>query len=147
MNIKTLTPDLSVMPQVTETNIAELAGRGFKSIICNRPDDESPDQPAWAAINAAARSHGMETRHIPVTAAQIGDDDVAAFAEALRDLPSPIAGYCRTGTRAAILWALADEGPQSADERIRIAASQGYDLEAFRARIGRSIRPPSSKPA
>ena len=147
MNIKMLTPALAVMPQVSETDIAELAGRGFKSIICNRPDGESPDQPAWATIDAAARSHGMEARHIPVIASKISDDEVAAFAEALRDLPSPIAGFCRTGTRAAILWALANEGSQGADERIRVAASQGYDLEPLRARIERSTRPPSSKPA
>ena len=135
MNIKMLTPNLSVMPQVGEADIAELYRRGFKSIISNRPDCEAADQPAWAAIAAAADSHGMDARHIPVVASQIDDADVAAFAAALRDLPTPIAAFCRTGTRAALLWALANEGSQSADERIRIAASQGYDLEPFRARI------------
>ena len=135
MKSKMLTPDLSVMPQVSETDIAELSRRGFKSIISNRPDGEDAGQPAWTAIATAAHSHGMEARHIPVVAGQIDDDDVAAFAVALRDLPTPIAAFCRTGTRAALLWALADEGSQSADERIRIAASQGYDLAPFRARI------------
>ena len=135
MKSKMLTPDLSVMPQVSETDIAALSRRGFKSIISNRPDGEAADQPAWTAIATAAHSHGMEARHIPVVAGQIDDDDVAAFAEALRDLPTPIAAFCRTGTRAALLWALANEGSQSADERIRIAASQGYDLAPFRARI------------
>ena len=33
MKSKMLTPDLSVMPQVSETDIAELSRRGFKSII------------------------------------------------------------------------------------------------------------------
>ena len=135
MNSKMLTPDLSVMPQVSETDIAELSRRGFKSIISNRPDGEAAGQPAWTAIAAAADSHGMEARHIPVVASQIDDDDVAAFAAALRDLPTPIAAFCRTGTRAALLWALANEGSQSADERIRIAANEGFDLEPFRARI------------
>ncbi|MEO6113580.1 MAG: TIGR01244 family sulfur transferase [Sphingomicrobium sp.] len=144
MNIKTLAPDLSVMPQVSQTDIADLARRGFKSIIGNRPDGEAPDQPTWSAIATTVHSHGMEARHIPVVASQINDSDVAAFAAALRDLPTPIAAYCRTGTRAALLWALANEGTQSADERIRIAASQGYDLEQFRARIERSTSTPSS---
>jgi len=135
MKSKMLTPDLSVMPQVSEADIAELSLRGFKSIISNRPDGEAGDQPAWTAIAAAAHSHGMEARHIPVVAGQIDDDDVAAFAAALRDMPTPIAAFCRTGTRAALLWALANEGSQSPDERIRIAAAQGFDLEPFRARI------------
>ena len=135
MKTKLLTPDLSIMPQVSETDIAELSRRGFKSIISNRPDGEAAEQPAWATIAAAAHIHGMEARHIPVVAGQIDDNDVAAFAAALRDLPTPIAAFCRTGTRAALLWALANEGSQTADERIRIAAAQGYDLEPFRARI------------
>ena len=147
MTLKPLTADLSVMPQPSEADIAELARRGFKSIIGNRPDGEAPDQPAWAAIALAARSHGMEARHIPVVASKIGDDDVAAFARALRDLPTPIAAFCRSGTRAAILWAGASEDSQSVDERIRVAASQGYDLEPFRALIKRSNASPTSKTA
>ena len=146
MIIKPLTPDLSVMPQVSEADIAELARQGFKSIIGNRPESEAPEQPAWTTIAAAAQSHGMKARHIPVVASQIGDDDVAAFAAALRDLPTPIAAFCRTGTRSTILWALANDGSHSANERIRIAAAQGYDLEPFRARIESAQTLPASKP-
>ena len=62
MKSKMLTPDLSVMPQVSETDIAELSCRGFKSIISNRPDGEAADQPAWTAIAAAADSHGMKAQ-------------------------------------------------------------------------------------
>ena len=88
----------------------------------------------------------MKARHIPVVASQIGDDDVAAFAAALRDLPTPIAAFCRTGTRSTILWALANDDSHSANERIRIAAAQGYDLEPFRARIESAQTLPASKP-
>ena len=135
MKSKMLTPDLSVMPQVSEADIAELSRCGFRSIISNRPEGESPDQPEWSAIAAAAHRHGMAARHIPVVASQIDDEDIAAFAAALRDLPTPIAAFCRTGTRAALLWALANEVSLTADERLRIAAAQGFDLAPFRARI------------
>lgn len=135
MKSKMLTPDLSIMPQVSEADIAELSRCGFRSIISNRPDGEASDQPAWTAIAAAAHRHGMAARYIPVVASQIDDNDVAAFVAALRDLPTPITAFCRTGTRAALLWALANEDSLSADERIRIAAAQGFDLEPFRARI------------
>ena len=135
MKCKMLTPDLSVMPQVSESDIAELSRLGFKSIISNRPDGESADQPAWTAIAATADRCGMQARHIPIVASQVDADDVAQFAAALRDLPTPIAAFCRTGTRAALLWALSKEDLRSANERIGVAAKEGFDLEPFRARI------------
>lgn len=135
MIIKTLTSGLSVMPQITEADIATLAARGFKSIIVNRPEDEGDDQPRAEALAAAANRQGMETRYIPVVSSKISADDVAAFKAALQELSAPIAAFCRTGTRSTILWALANNEALSADERIRIAAAQGYDLEPFRSRI------------
>ena len=36
------------------------------------------------------------------------------------------------------MWALANDGALTADERIRTAARAGYDLEPFRARMGDS---------
>lgn len=135
MNLKTLTPDLSVMPQIKAADLEELARRGFRSIIGNRPDGEAPDQPRWTDVKAAALAAGMEAVHIPVVASQIGEADIRAFREAIERLPKPIAAFCRTGTRSAILWALANKPSKSAEERIRIAKSQGYDLEPFRMRL------------
>ena len=135
MNLKPLTSDLSVAPQITLEDVAELAAAGYRSIISNRPDGESPDQPDWSSIKAAATGHGMEARHIPVIASQISDADVDKFREAYRLLPKPIAAFCRTGTRAALLWALANEASLSVDERMTIVGEQGYDLNPFRPRL------------
>ena len=132
MQINRLTPDLAVGPQIAEDGVDTIAARGFRSIIGNRPDGEAPDQPAFAALEAAARRHGLETRHIPVVASRIGADDVEQFREALRDLPKPIYAFCRTGTRSTLLWALANPDTLTADERIGTAAAQGYDIAAFR---------------
>lgn len=135
MIINPLTADLSVMPQVSEADITELARRGFKSIIGNRPEGESPDQPRFTDLKAAAMAHGMEAVHIPVVASAIGGEDIKAFREAVEDLPKPIAAFCRTGTRAALLWALANETSLTVDERIAVAAKARIDLEPFRARL------------
>ena len=137
MNLKPLTADLSVTPQIEPSEIAELAARGFKSIIGNRPEGETPEQPAWSSLAAQAEQHGLAALQIPVTVDQIGAADVERFAHALRELPKPIAAFCRTGTRAAMLWALANPQGQTADERIRIAADQGFDLESLRGRLER----------
>lgn len=68
---------------------------------------------------------------------QITDEQVAEFRDALETLPKPIAVFCRTGTRAALLWALANQANLTVDERIAIAAKEGYDLEPFRQRLSR----------
>ena len=133
MKLAILTPNLSALPQPTPEDIGELADRGYRSIIGNRPDDETPDQPKWNDLKAAALARGMEAVHIPVVASQIGGANIRAFREALERLPKPIAAFCRTGTRSTLLWALANEASLTTDERIKIAAKEGYDLEPFRA--------------
>jgi sulfide:quinone oxidoreductase len=40
MDIKELTANLSVSPQILGTEIESIAKAGFKTIICNRPDGE-----------------------------------------------------------------------------------------------------------
>ena len=135
MNLRPLSPDLSVTPQIAVADVADLAARGVKSIIGNRPEGEAPDQPDWSSLVAEAERHGMSARQIPVVPGQIGPEDVERFAEALRDLPTPIAAFCRTGTRSAMLWALANRDSLSVDERITAAAAQGYDLLPLRGRM------------
>ena len=135
MTIKPLSPDLSVMPQIEVAEIADLAARGFKSIIGNRPEGEAPDQPAWSSLVAEAARHGMSTWQVPVVPGQIGPDHVDQFAAALREMPKPIAAFCRTGTRSAMLWALANPEGMSVDQRIATAAAQGYDLAPLHARM------------
>ena len=148
MILKRLTKDLSVGSQPTPDDIIELARTGFRAIIGNRPDGEQQDQPPWAELAEIARRHGMQARHIPVVASAIGPADVAAFREALLALPPPVAAFCRTGTRSTIPWALANAGSLSPDERIKVAAEAGYDLEPFRSRLeGRSSFAPNKDSA
>lgn len=135
MQDKRLTTDLAVGPQITPSDVDTLAVLGFRSIIGNRPDGESPDQPAFASIDAAAQANGLEARHIPVIASRIGSEDIQAFRNALRDLPKPIFAFCRTGTRSTLLWALANPDSLTPEDRIRIAAAHGYDISAFGPRL------------
>lgn len=135
MKLAILTPNLSALPQPSVEEVGELADRGYRSIIGNRPDGEAPDQPKWNDVKAAALARGMDTVHIPVVASKIDEADIRAFREALERLPKPIAAFCRTGTRSTLLWALANEASLTADERIKVAAKEGYALEPFRALI------------
>lgn len=146
MKLAVLTPNVTVLAQPSAEDIVDLAAKGYRSIIGNRPDGESEDQPSWAEFEAAAAGQGLEARHIPVVMGQITDDQVAEFREALETLPKPIAIFCRTGTRAALLWALANQANLTVDERIGIAAKDDYDLEPFRQRLSQEVVQPGTQP-
>ncbi len=134
-DIRKLTEHLSVAPQITEADVAEIAQSEFRSILCNRPDQEEADQPFYAAIQKQAESAGIEIRFQPVNGGNISDADVYDFEQNINDLPQPVLAYCRSGTRCAALWALSQAGDQSADDILKTAAEAGYSLEALRPRI------------
>lgn len=126
---------LSTSPQIAPDEVAIVAAAGFRAIISNRPDGEEPGQPTAAEMKAAAEAHGLAFRHIPVTGAGIGPDDVAAMADALDTLPGPVFGFCRSGTRTAMLWALARAPTSNPDTLIAAARDAGYDLSGLRPRL------------
>ncbi|WP_439569647.1 TIGR01244 family sulfur transferase [Sphingopyxis sp.] len=107
MTIRTLTPALSVSPQIAPADVAALAASGFRAIVCNRPDGEEPGQPPASTVAAAAEAHGLRFVHIPVVSGTIDEGDAAAMARALADLPAPVLAYCRSGARSEQLAEMA----------------------------------------
>ena len=104
-SVQQLATGLSVAPQLDPAAMAWAAQAGFKSVINNRPDFEGgPDQPTSAAIEAAALAAGLHYAHLPVEPAVQTPDEVARFAQLLRDLPQPTLAFCRTGTRSGKLY-------------------------------------------
>lgn len=130
-----LTDHLRVTEQIAPSDLAVLAAQGVRSIINNRPDGEGADQPASAALAAAASAAGLAYRHIPVVPGQLKDAQVDAFATALAELPGPVLAFCRTGTRAASLWALHAARTLPPEEVLQRAAEAGYDLSVLRPRL------------
>lgn len=135
MAVKQLTDNVSVASQLSLADVAIVAREGFKSIVCNRPDGESPDQPSFDEIRAAAAEMGLEAHYHPVVTGKITERDVDTFADLLRDLPKPILAYCRSGTRCTTLWALAEAGNCATEEILECAAQAGYDLYPLRASL------------
>lgn len=129
MNLKRVNDSFAVTAQIDSTDVEALATQGVKSLICNRPNGEDKDQPAYGEIEATARRLGMRVSHIPVISSQITDQDVQAFGNAYNTMPRPLVAYCRTGTRSIILWAL-DQGNKgmSSQEILSIGSNTGYDL-------------------
>ena len=140
MNIKQVVDGVAVAEQISASDVDQLAAEGFRSIICNRPDGESADQPDYVDIKLAAGRNGMQIRGVPVVSGKIANADVAAFAQALQDLPGPVLAYCRSGTRSIQLWALASasQGVAAADI-VNAARQAGYDLAEMRAYLQQMV--------
>ncbi len=130
-----LTDDIAVAPQLQLEDLDAVAAAGYKAVINNRPDGESPDQPPQEAVAARAAELGLEYRFVPVISGQFAPQDVAAFRAALDELNGPVVAFCRSGTRSSVLWALANAGRLPEDDIIAIAAQAGYDLSALRGRL------------
>ncbi len=129
IDIKQVTPQFSVSPQITVGDIPALAERGVRSLICNRPDGEAADQPNVTEIETAAAEAGMSLVYQPVVSGKFDDQDVTDFLAVLERLPEPVHAFCRTGTRSITLWALSQRRlGRSAEELLGLASPLGYDL-------------------
>jgi uncharacterized protein (TIGR01244 family) len=106
MEYREITDNYSVSGQITPDEIAAVKAAGFKSLICNRPDDEQPGQPSAASVAAAAQAAGLAFVHIPVVSGQITAENVADQAAALKRLQGPVFAYCRSGARCTNLYAM-----------------------------------------
>ena len=135
MQLNKVTDALSVSPQIGAEDMAAIRDAGFRAIICNRPDGEGADQPNFEEIEAAARAAGLEARYLPVTSGMVRDEDAAAFGQALMELPGPVFAYCRSGTRSATLWSLAEAKRRPVAEILAATKAAGYDMGGVARRI------------
>lgn len=122
-----ITDQVSVAPQITAADVASAAAQGFRTIVNNRPDGESFDQPPGAEIEAACAAAGLAYVAIPIDQSGFNHDQVQAMADALQS--GPVLAFCRSGTRSCNLWALA-AAQQGADPQAIIAAAGqgGYNV-------------------
>lgn len=109
MEYRTVTDDYAVSGQIAAEDIASIKAAGYRSIICNRPDDEQPGQPTAQEIAVAAAAADLIFRHIPFTSGQMTEDDVAKMVEALDEIPGPVFAYCRSGARSTNIYMAAKE--------------------------------------
>ena len=105
-----MTQEIGFAGQLYPEQMQEVAARGFKSVINNRPDfEEGPQQPTAAQVQAAAETLGLTYVHQPVISGQITQGDVEAFAAHINSLPKPVLAFCRTGNRCNNLFQLAKQ--------------------------------------
>lgn len=143
MDIRKIGGGIYVAPQITTADLPGLKAQGIRSIICNRPDGEGPDQPSFDEIADAARVEGIEARYLPVVSGMVGDDTAAAFGALLEELPGPVLAYCRSGMRSTTLWSLSQADRKAPAEILQAAKGAGYDMGGVVRRIVNGGRTPT----
>ena len=135
MDARKITDQVSVAPQISAEDVREIKAQGFRAIICNRPDGEGADQPAFDEIERVARQEGLVCRYLPVVSGKVTDENAEDFGTALMELPGPVLAYCRTGTRCATLWSLSKAGDTSTADILAATKQAGYDMAGVVRRI------------
>ena len=135
MQINYLSPDFSVAPQIAVVDVATIAEAGFKSVICNRPDQENPETHQIAAIKAEVIAAGLEFAENVFDPSTFGPDKIQRQSELLQELPSPVLAYCASGTRCSIVWAFAHASSMDIDSILTATTSAGYQLSHLRPQL------------
>jgi uncharacterized protein (TIGR01244 family) len=128
-DIRQITEDFAVAPQLAPEDMTEVAARGFRLVVNNRPDDEVPGQPSSEQMRQAAEAAGLGYRHIPVRGGP-GAAEVSGVQTALEASEGPVLAFCRSGTRSIVTWSLgqAMSGARPRDELVQLGRAAGYDL-------------------
>lgn len=130
---KMLDETMSVSGQLTPAEIKAAAAQGFKLIINNRPDDEEAGQPLSADLERLAKSLDLGYTYIPVTHAGFSQLQIDQMVIALSRAHGPALGFCRTGTRSTLLWALAQAKLSVPHAELEAKAeAAGYSLAPIR---------------
>ena len=128
-----LTGTMLASPQITVADVAAAKDAGVTLIVNNRPEGEAEDQTPGSEIEAAARAAGIDYLAIPIGHSGFSQPQVEALAAALDQTEGPVLGYCRSGTRSTLLWALAQASRGEDPDRLAAAAAQaGYDVSPLR---------------
>ena len=135
MQYNTLSDDYSVSPQIDVTDVPSIAQAGFKSVICNRPDQENPVSHQIEAIKAAVEAAGMDFAENVFDPSSFGPDKIDRQAELLEQLPGPVFAYCASGNRCSVVWAFTQAGRVATDRILDATTRAGYQLAHLRPQL------------
>ena len=135
MDIRPLTPDYAVSPQIEPSDLPAIKAAGYTTVIDNRPDGEIPPHLHTSAMRAAAEALGLTFVANPVIGGALTPQNVTAQAAAMAAATGPVFAYCASGNRCSIVWALTQAGSRPTDELIGIPAQHGYNLDHLRPQL------------
>lgn len=134
----TLIEGVGVRSQIGTADIARLRDLGYRTIVDLRPDGEVAGQPSSQEVGTAARDGGMSFAYVPTPHGTIPDAVVADLSRVLATAERPVMLYCRSGKRAARVWALAEAARSGGADAGTIATAvkaAGQPVDDIMARI------------
>lgn len=122
MKIKKLNSTVSISDQLIASDLQELKDMGVAILVCNRPDNESADQPLFDEISKVAESLEIKAIHIPFSGGDMSNDHVSDFKDILNS-GKIIHAYCRTGNRSTNLFKAASSSNVSVVDEQKVQVS------------------------
>ena len=104
MDFKQMDDKVWLYGQIAPGDVEYIASRGFKGIICNRPDGEADDQPDFDDIEEIAQTFDIPMAYIPYLNGLLTPKLLQKFKDAIDVIDGPVLLYCRSGRRSTILW-------------------------------------------
>ena len=133
-----LVSGVDVGGQVLPADVASLRTAGYRTLVNMRPDGEAADQPPSDAVASAAREAGLAYAYVPTPAANLADEVIDDLSRTLATAEGPVFIYCRSGTRVARAWALAEAsrpGGLDRDGIIDAVSKAGFNVDDLLPRI------------
>lgn len=135
MDIRPLTPDYAVSPQIEVEDLAAIKAAGFVCVINNRPDGEIPPHLHSETMRRAAEGMGLTFVANPVIGGMLTMDNVTVQQSAIMAATGPVLAYCASGNRSSVVWALSMAGTKPVDDLVGLPARFGYQLDHLRPQI------------
>lgn len=127
MDLRHLTPEFAVAPQIALSDVPRAAAMGFTTLINNRPDAEVEPDLSSAAFARAAQAAGLAYHYLPYVPGEMTPELVAAFEAVAGAAQGPVLAWCRSGTRSSHLWAMWQAPSRPLAEILATAAQAGFD--------------------
>jgi uncharacterized protein (TIGR01244 family) len=122
---------VTVGPQPSEEEIAQLAQDGFQTVVNFRTDGEEEQPLSPAAEGEKVESAGMKYLNIPVSMESMGPEQVDQFRSQFKDLSKPLYAHCKSGKRAGamVMMHMAVEQGMTGDQTLQKAEDMGFECE------------------
>jgi len=135
MEIRPLSSEYAVSPQVNPGDFATIRAAGYTTVINNRPDAEIPATHHSHVMRAAAEAAGLIFIENPVVSGALTMENINLQAKAQADSSGPVLAYCASGNRCSIVWSLTQAGKMRTEAILAAAERAGYHLEHLKPQI------------
>ena len=105
MDLTHLSDNFSVSPQITEHDLRVLAQGGFTDVICYRPEHEHPSETISTRVAKACAALGLSFHYHPFAPGEAFETQAKDLAQLMSKPNIKVCAYCRSGARAANVFA------------------------------------------